>query len=407
MKQSTILLIFIGLATILIGQNSLTNNDINFQEASYNSSYILDDEHAVVISATSALSSNVQETGRVHFLGYGMWNKMGLAMGVKLNSRFREFHRTTSTEFLLAKQIMLDKKHYLNFGLNFGILHTGLNEGQLNSLVDLSDAALINGNRNLSFQSGFGISYVFNDALKFGFSMPEVAKSSSAFYPTIFSNISYKMDVANNNMYIEPSALLYLTDIVPPSVQVAVNVGYRDYGYIKVGGRSTKSILFGLGAGYDFIEFGYTGNMNFGDYQDLNNMQHNINVQFTLLDKRQLAKKEIKRKDDDFYKEPKKRNQKSAAKDEKSEDFITRAKLIGHTGALYYVAMESYKERNEALKKQSELKKEKITAFVMKDKNAKVYYICLDSDNNKKSIIEKYEILKNGTAPNAWIIINE
>jgi hypothetical protein len=87
---SIIMICFVSLKS----QNTLTNNDINFKEVSYNSSFIVADSNVLVIGATTSLSSNEQETNRLNFIVYGNLKKVGMGVGLKVNSRFRNFYKT-------------------------------------------------------------------------------------------------------------------------------------------------------------------------------------------------------------------------------------------------------------------------------------------------------------------------
>ncbi|MFT4645144.1 MAG: hypothetical protein ACI8ZX_001556 [Planctomycetota bacterium] len=95
MKKITIALSIVMVCFVFVkAQNTLTKNDINFQEVSYNSSFIVADSNVLVIGATTSLSSNEQETNRLNFLVYGNLKKVGMGVGLKVNSRFRNFYKT-------------------------------------------------------------------------------------------------------------------------------------------------------------------------------------------------------------------------------------------------------------------------------------------------------------------------
>lgn len=487
MKKILIIVAFLIFVKVTFSQNSLTNNDISFKEVSYNSSFMMEERHTLNLSLTSSLSSNIQETGRIHFHSFGIWHELGLAVGTKLNSRFKDFYKTTSAEVLLAKQIRLAKQHNLNLGLNFGILYNGMDLSQLNNLVDFGDPTLSQQEDQIAFQGGFGLSYVWNEKLKIGASMPELAKSGSEFYPTIFANASYKQWFGDEKFYLEPAALAYFTTLAPATVEGSAKFGFKDYAWLKIGGRSTKSLVIAAGAGYDFVHVGYAYNMNFGTYENINQMQHNINVTFKLIDKKDIERKKsdrnskkkeekdkkkkkekeakekklreaqekkekeiqeakekkhqlekdikdkelavIRAKNDQLEKELKEKEavvkkEKEEALDKNENDskgknfkdnvfkeseeiiFMT-TKLTGYTLANYYISIESFKNRTNAKAKQSEMEKMGQKPFIMRDVKTGIFYLCIGSDNSKTTVVEKYNVLKETIAPNAWIIINK
>ena len=284
MKKTILTLsILMGCFVVLKAQNTLTNNDINFKEVSYNSSFIVADSNVLVIGATTSLSRNEQETNRLNFIVYGNLKKIGLGIGAKINSRFRNFYKTVSAEILLAKNIEISKNSDFNFGLNFGLNTNSINENYFNNYVDLSDEAIVGYENNIRFMAGAGVGFVWNKSLKIGFSMPELFKTESDFYPTFFANASYKYTVAKTSAYIEPSVLLYTTTFTPVTFEGSIKAGYKEYAWLKMGGRSSKTLLFGVGAGYKVINIGYSYNKNFDEYQSINESQHNINVSFNFL----------------------------------------------------------------------------------------------------------------------------
>ena len=270
-------------------QNTLTNNDINFQEVSYNSSFIVADSNVLVIGATTSLSNNEQETNRLNFIVYGNLKKLGIGIGAKINSRFRNFYKTVSAEVLLSKNIKISNKSDFNFGLNFGLNSNAINEDYFNNYVDLSDEEIQSYENKIRFMTGAGIGFVWNKNLKIGFSMPELFKTESTFYPTFFANASYKFNLAKSEVYIEPSILLYTTSFTPVTFEGSIKAGYREYAWLKMGGRSTKTLIFGAGGGYKVVNIGYSYNKNFDEYQSINESQHNINVYFNFL--QELKKK--------------------------------------------------------------------------------------------------------------------
>ena len=287
MKKIYVAIVILILSFNVNAQNSLTDNDINFNPASYNSSSILADTNTLVLNLTTSLSNDIQETSRMHFLTYGNINKLGLGIGAKVNSRFKNYYKTTSAEILLAKKLTLKENHNINFGLNFGVLYHDINNAYFTDQVNLQDETILKFNKTIKFISGFGVGYNWKNKLLIGFSMPELVKSETEFYPTIFTNVSYKQEFGPSSKFnAQPTVLFYTTNIVPSTTEFSVKFGFEEYIWAKIGFRTTKSFVIGLGGAYDFIGVGYVANMNSGMYSNVNQAQHNINVIFQFLGKK-------------------------------------------------------------------------------------------------------------------------
>ncbi|MGB1019126.1 MAG: type IX secretion system membrane protein PorP/SprF [Chitinophagales bacterium] len=293
MKKIYSILIILFCVASAKAQNTLTNNDINYKSASYNSSYIVEDTNRLVLNLSTSLANNLQETSRLHFLVYGNLTKLGLGIGAKVNSQFKDFYKTTTAEVLISKKVVISEGHNLNFGLNMGIHFSGVNMNFFNDYVDKSDADIQSFQDKFRFMTGAGLSYTWQRGFKIGFSMPELIKTENKFYPTMFVDASFRQTfLESKKLYLEPAVLFYTTDIVPITFEGTLKVGYQDFAWFKFGGRSTKTILIGAGGGYNFINIGYMYNRNFEDYAMINQSQHNINVYFNFLQ----TKKKVKQK---------------------------------------------------------------------------------------------------------------
>tara|TARA_B110000908_G_C10263919_1_gene461797 strand:+ start:4236 stop:5612 length:1377 start_codon:yes stop_codon:yes gene_type:complete len=441
----------------LKSQNTLTNNDINFNEVSYNTSFIVADSNTLVIGATSSLSSNEQETNRLNFIVYGNLKKLGLGIGAKLNSRFRNFYKTVSAEILLSKNIKISEKSDFNFGLNFGLNSNSINENYLNNYVDLSDVEIQDYENKIRFMTGAGIGFVWNKDLKIGFSMPELFKTENTFYPTFFANASYKFNFAKSDVYIEPSILLYTTSFTPVTFEGSIKAGYREFVWLKMGGRSSKTLIFGAGGGYKVINVGYSYNKNFDEYRLINESQHNINVFINFLQGAKIGKeKQIKEsvsfENDETYQKlledreseinkiegekpansnddvliennaktnretEEANNIKKTIEDDIDilnslskgrDEYVYRNKLAGEKSANYFVVVGSYAKNENANIKINSLAKEGVNAYIMTEVNSDILRICVAESETFEGILNHLNTIRNSFEPDAWIIRNE
>jgi hypothetical protein len=398
MKKIYLLLIcFLSFQYFVNAQTTLTDNDINFKKASYNSSMIVADSNSLVLNLSTSLSNNLQETSRMHFLAYGNLEKLGLGLGVKINSRFKDYYKTTSAELLIAKKLTFRELNHLNFGLNFGIDYMGLNDNYFNGFVDQSDVYITNNpNQNMRFLAGFGASYIWNNALQVGFSMPELIKTENSFYPTMFSNVAYKQGLGKAKaMYVQPELFMYSTNIVPVTLEGSTSFGYKNYAWLKLGGRSTKTLIVGMGGGYSFIEVGYNYNMNFGNYEVVNQTQHNINLCFNFLQSKKGDLDPIDFTDD------------SRADSLNFPYYVSRVKVKGVIEARYFIAVESHKLERDAIASANEILSSGQKAFVVRELNSGIFNVCIDYDDTMEGIVHKALMIKNSIQPGAWIIENK
>ncbi len=390
---------FILSISVVRSQYTLTDNDINFKKASYNSSMIVADSNNLVLNLTTSLSDNLQQTSRMHLLAYGNFAPLGLGIGVKFNSRFKSYFETTSAEFLIAKNINFDDANTLNFGMNFGIEYIGINPNFFNQFVDQTDEFIqSNPTQGVRFITGFGASYSWRNKLMLGFSMPELVKTTSDFYPTIFSNVAYKQPLGKiGTMYVQPELFLYSTNIAPATLEGSTSFGYKNYTWLKLGARSNKTLILGLGGGYNFVEVGYNYNMNFSNYQVVNQMQHNINVCFNFL---QMGKsKALTNENNDSFKG-----------DISNIDFpysVTTTKVESEIQSRYYIVVESFKTEDEALNVVDNQLSQGQKSFIIREVNSGIYHVCLDNDNDFDEITNKVIYIKNNMHPDAWIIENK
>ncbi len=189
------------------GQDVLTANDLNFGLANYNTALIADSDAPYNLSFGSSLGSGIQNTGKINFLAYGVVDKYGIGLGVKVNTKFYGFFKSNTGEFLYAKKLKLNNQHALYGGLSIGLHQVALNTGMLNDYVNGEDPFLMeNAFPERRFTAGFGLAYVMKDALKLGFSLPSIVKTKNEFHPSYVGNASYRFPVSSE-LNITPAAI--------------------------------------------------------------------------------------------------------------------------------------------------------------------------------------------------------
>lgn len=274
----------------LNAQDALTVNDLNFNKASFNSAFIISDA-PVNVSLTTSLGPGVQNTRRLNFLAYGNIKKLGIGIGARVNSKFYGLYNVNTAELLYAKELKVNDHSNFYAGLNFGVHFADLNENELNQHVDYEDPFILNNELpQYRFMFGLGFGYTRHDRLKVGFSLPTLMKTNNDFYPLFVLNTSYKFDLftgsdqhmAGNEISIEPEMMLYGTNLLPLTFEGSVKVHYTEEFWVKAGGRTTKSLLFGFGWHKPFVHMGYVYNANMKEYAQINPGVHNINVHFLL-----------------------------------------------------------------------------------------------------------------------------
>lgn len=274
----------------LNAQDALTVNDLNFGKAGYNSAFIISDS-PINISLTTSLGPAVQDTRRLNFLAYGNLKKLGIGVGARVNSKFYGLYIVNTAELLYAKKLKINDQSSFYGGLNFGVHFVDLNENELNQHVDFEDPFILNHELpQYRFMFGLGLGYTLRDQLKVGFSLPSLMKTNNDFYPLFVLNTSYKFDIftdsdlhmAGSELSLEPEILLYGTNLLPLTFEGSIKVNYTEEFWVKAGGRSTKSLLFGFGWHKPFIHMAYVYNTNLKEYAQINPGVHNINVTFLL-----------------------------------------------------------------------------------------------------------------------------
>ncbi len=300
MKKSIILLVSIFIVQQLAyGQDALTMHDLNFDRSSYNAAFIAAVPTPLNASITSSLGRGLQNTSKVNFLAYANIEKYGFGVGLKLNSKFYGLFKTNTAEFMYAKALKINEHHNMFVGINFGMHFSSLDMDQFTDYVNLEDPFIMNNELpQYRLTTGLGIGYTFKDKWKAGFSMPALVKNKNDFFPVYVMNVSYR-DESLSALSITPQLLMYGSNVAPVTVEGNVTIDYKQYLWVKLGGRSTKTMVMGLGWHRKFVSVGYNYNMYFAEYAEVNPGIHNINVQFHF---RPMKARQITTNDADFKK---------------------------------------------------------------------------------------------------------
>ncbi len=282
MKTSIIIILlsFLAFATNTFGQDALSMNDLNYNSVGYNSSFIAAATSQLNASFTTSLGNGIQNTSKVNLLAYANVEKYKFGVGLKLNSKFFGLFKTNTAEVLYAKELKINEDHKLFLGFNIGMHFSSLAMNKLTDFVDFDDPFLLENNfPQYRLTSGIGVGYTFKNKIKAGISIPVLVKNNNDFSPVYIINTSYRFQ-ATQSLSLTPEVLAYGSDIEPFSFEGNLKLDYKDYAWFKVGGRSTKSTMLGIGWHHRFINIGYIHNMYFGEYSNINQGIHNVNVTF-------------------------------------------------------------------------------------------------------------------------------
>lgn len=262
----------------LQSQDALTMQDLNFDPASYNSAFIAQAPKMLNASLTTSLGNGVQNTSKVNFLAYANIQKYGFGVGLKLNSKFFGLFETNTAEFLYSKTLKINNDHNLYAGMNIGMHFSGLDQTQFTSYVNLEDPFITeNALPQYRLTTGVGLGYTFKDKIIAGFSMPSFLKNKNEFFPAYVFNSSYRHKLPSEISLI-PQVLLSGTEVSAMTFEGNITIDYKDYLWLKLGGRTTNSLVMGLGWNVKFVTVSYNYNLNFAEYAEINPGIHNVNV---------------------------------------------------------------------------------------------------------------------------------
>ena len=161
----------------------------------------------------------------------------------------------------------------------------GIEMNRLTSSVDMTDPFLMeNEFPQTRLTAGGGLAYTFEDRVKAGISFPTLLRSNSEFAPSYVINAAYVYDLPllMTDVSLTPQVMLYGSSSSPMTFEGNLTVTYKDAFWLRVGGRTTGTLNWGLGWRQNFIGVGYHYNMNTGNYSEINPGVHNLNVSFRL-----------------------------------------------------------------------------------------------------------------------------
>lgn len=278
------LLISLSLSTLVYSQDLLNLNNFNLNEENYNTAYITSDSSSLTVSTIVSAANAVQNNSKFHFLAYGNFGKLGLGFGAKVNTSFYQIFQTTTAEFLLAKRVDVGKNNNLSFGINGGLILNNIKEDKINAYTELDDPVLVNNTYNkVGFTAGLGFNYNWHNKLDLGVSLPVLIQSIQGVAPVYFTNLSYKQDIGTN-FSIKPGIMIYGPNYTTPTIEGNTTISFREYAWVKVGGRSNKTVIFGVGGSVNFIDFGYVYNLSAGGpFNEVYTGLHNVQVAFNFL----------------------------------------------------------------------------------------------------------------------------
>ncbi len=336
MKKSIIIILISSLVFCSkgFGQDALLMNDLNYNSVGYNSSFIAAATSKLNASFTTSIGNGIQNTSKVNFLAYANIEKYKFGVGLKLNSKFFGLFKTNTAEILYAKELKIDNDHKLFLGFNIGMHFSSLAMNKLTDQVNFDDPFLIaNELPQYRLTAGLGVGYTFKNKFKAGFSIPALVKNNNDFSPVYIFNTSYRHQ-ASQVLSLTPEVLAYGSDIEPFTIEGNLKLDYKDYVWFKIGGRSTNSTMLGIGWQHSFVNIGYIHNMYFGEYSNINQAVHNVNVTFQFGNHAKQKAKELSKLE--------------------NQELLNE---VNRTNQLQ-VQTEADKKQAEALARQVELKKE-------------------------------------------------
>jgi type IX secretion system PorP/SprF family membrane protein len=285
MKRFTYLyyiLLFTGLGVQVQAQDALTMQDINFNRINYNSAYFAEKSEMFGASLTSTSGGGIQNTGQVNFLAYSTLQSADLAIGIRMNSKYFGYLRTSNFELNTAKKLQLTNNSILMASIGIGLQLTSLRTGQFNEYVDQLDPIFENSEfPQYRFTFSFALAYVWNEKLKLGISLPNFAKTESKFNLSYVFNSSYEFE-ATDDLKFTPEILVFGSDIKPFSGELNVRADYKELLWLKLGYRTTQTFVAGMGVQLSTFEIGYSYNVWMQSYNVILPSTHNINLTFRI-----------------------------------------------------------------------------------------------------------------------------
>ena len=275
------IIIFAGLNYQANSQGLPTTSDLYFNRANINTAFIMQDDPSLNLSLTSSLGGGVQDTRRLNFLAYSNYNKLEIGVGLKVNTAFYGLLNVTTIETLYAKDFSINQKDRFYIGINFGLHNVSFNTNHLNNYVQRPDPLVDDNSFQLRFTAGLGIGYEIKNVIQAGISIPSLIKNKNDFQPDFIGHVMYKGKI-HPDYTLEPELLVYGNQ-ANLTGELNASVTYYNIFSLKVGVRTTKTMLFGMKWKRDVLSIGYIYSPSFGKYNVINPGVHNINVSYQLL----------------------------------------------------------------------------------------------------------------------------
>ncbi len=265
-----------------MAQDALTMQDINFDRINYNTAFTIEKTETVGASLTNTTSGGIQNTGQINFLAYSQLKSAGLALGLRVNSKYFGFLRTTQFELNTAKRVQLNSNSAFMAALGVGMQFSALRKGEVNEYADQMDPILLNGEfPQYRFTFSFGLGYVWKKKLRLGLSMPAFAKTESDLNPVYIFNGSYEVE-ASEDIRVLPEILAFGSGVQAFTGELNGRLEYKERVWIKAGYRTSNTFVGGAGVMVSGIEIGYAYNTWFSEYNSVLPSSHNINLSFRI-----------------------------------------------------------------------------------------------------------------------------
>lgn len=280
------LVIFVTITFSLQAQELFTLNDIYYDRSNVNTAFIVADNAPLNASLTTSLGGGVQDTRRVNLLAYGDFKKLDFGVGLKLNTAFYGLFNFTTAEVLYAKDFQIDDNQTFYLGTNFGLHHVRVVDKLLNEYVEEDPLLGDNEFPQYRFTVGAGIGYhhknLFrqDDIARLGFSIPALLKNKDDFRPDFFMNVMYGVGV-HSDVRLDQEIMMYGTITRGLTGEYNIKATYLDAFSLRLGVRTTGSLLFGMGWKRQVMEIGYIYQANTSEYNTVIPGVHNVNVSYS------------------------------------------------------------------------------------------------------------------------------
>lgn len=284
MKKITLrfsILVFIVLFGLSAkAQDALIMQNINFSEFGYNTAFIANEDATITAALTNMTGGGIQNTGQINFQVFTPLERSGLGIGAKVDSKYYGLFRTSTTQFEVAKKVRINTNSYLFAGFSLGMQFNSLRTSELNEFINRADPMLTDNTfPQYRFIFGLGLGYTLGDKLKAGISLPSFARTESEFDPVYLANVSYRIE-AGEKIGIRPEALLYGSEVAPISAELSAKFDFKKQAWIKIGARTTNTLVAAIGLDIRYISIGYAYNGFLQEFNTILPAVHTINIVF-------------------------------------------------------------------------------------------------------------------------------